>query len=193
MPQRLIVWACGCVLAVLGAARQTLGITRTWDGGAGTFSWHDANNWNPDGVPQAADDVIIDVPGTITVTFSTGTSTINSLTCQENLTFTGGTLILTTTAVMHGAATLNGGTLQGGTWDLTAGSLSATANSANRLTGVTVNGDLTLSAGNAQVKIEGGTTFETAHLSGINCSLGFAPGQTLATEILFEGSAGGGR
>ncbi|MBK8566446.1 MAG: hypothetical protein IPN76_24700 [Saprospiraceae bacterium] len=31
----------------------------TWDGGAGTSNWNDANNWNPDGIPSAADDVTI--------------------------------------------------------------------------------------------------------------------------------------
>src|SRR5262245_9149779 len=114
-----------CFAATLVCCTGALGVTKTWDGGAGTLSWHDANNWNPDGVPGPADDVSIDVAGTITVTYSTGTTTINSLACEENLTFTGGTLIVSTTAVMHGAATVSGGTLQGGTWDVTVGSLSA--------------------------------------------------------------------
>ena len=30
------------------------------DGGAGTANWHDAANWSPDGVPAAADDVVIE-------------------------------------------------------------------------------------------------------------------------------------
>lgn len=31
----------------------------TWDGGAGTANWNDANNWNPNIVPRSADHVII--------------------------------------------------------------------------------------------------------------------------------------
>lgn len=31
--------------------------TKTWDGGASTNKWTDANNWNPDGVPGSTDDV----------------------------------------------------------------------------------------------------------------------------------------
>ncbi len=34
--------------------------TKTWDGGANTTVWGDANNWNPDGVPGQADSVEID-------------------------------------------------------------------------------------------------------------------------------------
>lgn len=41
-------------LAVSGAWGQ-----KTWDGGAGTNNWGDANNWNPNGVPLATDDVVI--------------------------------------------------------------------------------------------------------------------------------------
>ncbi|MDQ6860453.1 MAG: PEP-CTERM sorting domain-containing protein, partial [Verrucomicrobiota bacterium] len=51
----------------------------------------------------------------------------------------------------------------------------------------------TLSANGARTKIGGGTTFTTAHLSGINSGLGFAPGQTLSGTILFEGTNPGGR
>ena len=30
---------------------------KTWDGGAGTNNWGDANNWSPDGVPIASDNI----------------------------------------------------------------------------------------------------------------------------------------
>ena len=32
---------------------------KTWDGGAGTNNWGDANNWNPNGVPAASDAVTL--------------------------------------------------------------------------------------------------------------------------------------
>jgi len=44
----------------------------TWDGDAGTTAWSDGANWNPDGVPGDADDVVID--GDFTVVVSTSDS-----------------------------------------------------------------------------------------------------------------------
>jgi len=52
---------------LLGAARAD---TKKWDGGAGTDKWGDASNWDPDGVPTGADDVIFDntfIAGSFTV------------------------------------------------------------------------------------------------------------------------------
>lgn len=36
------------------------GTVKRWDRGAGTDNWHDANNWCPNGVPTATDNVILD-------------------------------------------------------------------------------------------------------------------------------------
>ena len=46
----------------------------TWDGGGDGSSWNSANNWNPDGVPSATDDVIIDDAGGVSVTIGSSTS-----------------------------------------------------------------------------------------------------------------------
>ena len=46
---------------------------RTWDRGAGTNFWTDAANWNPDGVPTAADVAIFTDAGAGTVNLN-GTS-----------------------------------------------------------------------------------------------------------------------
>ena len=37
---------------------------KTWDGGAGTVNWSDANNWHPNGVPASGDVVWLDNSGT---------------------------------------------------------------------------------------------------------------------------------
>lgn len=66
-----------------------------WDGGGDGSSWSDPLNWSSNLLPGAADDVIIDVPAAISVTYASGTTTIRSLTSAENLTLTGGTLVLT--------------------------------------------------------------------------------------------------
>src|SRR5262249_46207128 len=81
------------MIAMLGAcmaiAATANAIARTWDGGAGNFLWSSPANWNPDGVPQASDDVIIDVPEEITVVYGSADATIRSIDCQETLTITG--------------------------------------------------------------------------------------------------------
>ena len=58
---------------------------------------------------------------------------------------------------------------------------------------MTVNGDLTLNTTSAVTKIAGGTTFTTAHLAANAADLGYAPGQTLSSTILFEGAVAGTR
>ena len=80
--------------------------TKTWDGGAATNNWGDANNWNPNGVPTASDDVSLTGANTINVNVAASTNdmtlnnagltlTINSsqsLTVTGDLTVTIGTL-----------------------------------------------------------------------------------------------------
>mgnify|MGYP001256786093 CR=1 FL=1 len=74
------------LIALIAVSPAATAATKTWDGGAGTSSWHDAANWSPDGVPGAGDDVVLS--GAITVAHSVGTSSIASL----SLTF--GTLVV---------------------------------------------------------------------------------------------------
>ena len=40
-------------------------VTKTWDGGAGTTNWGDANNWNPNGVPASTD--VLELTGANTI------------------------------------------------------------------------------------------------------------------------------
>ena len=92
----------------LGLAATSEAAVRTWDGGAGTLSWTDANNWSPDGVPTASDDVVIDVPGqTVTITLATGSSTVNTIASNENLQL-GGTLTIASTSTINGLVTVTG-------------------------------------------------------------------------------------
>ena len=110
------------VTALALATAPVQGGVVTWDGGAGTFSWIDADNWNPNAVPSAADDVVIDIAGTITVTIPSGMQTITSLDCVENLTISNGTLSVSAASSIDGLLTWSGGTIGGtGTVDALSG------------------------------------------------------------------------
>ena len=80
-------------LAMLLAQPAALG-GNTWDGGAGTGNWGDANNWSPDGAP---------VYGTLTFSGTTQTTTNNnSVTAMNQVNWNG-----TAAWVLNGSVTLN--------------------------------------------------------------------------------------
>jgi len=77
------------LFALLGVSNNGWAATKTWDRGANTNNWSSANNWNPNGLPQAGDDVII--PSGYSVTLDVNMPDIlNSLTIDF-----GGTLTTT--------------------------------------------------------------------------------------------------
>jgi fibronectin-binding autotransporter adhesin len=78
--------------------------------------WNLASNWSRGVVPGAGDDVVINrAAGTFTVTASAGTQTARSIsmTGDENLTLSGGSLDIAQPSSIAGTLTLSGGTLQG--------------------------------------------------------------------------------
>jgi hypothetical protein len=104
----------------------SLFVLKTWDGGAGTNNWGDANNWNPDGVPAAtnnvsltgASSITIDVPATVNSITLNNSSLIvtilsgNSLSVDGDLQIVDGTL--STQAAfpnVAGTVTISGGTV----------------------------------------------------------------------------------
>src|SRR6478736_1017678 len=74
-----------CLLCIGGfaaprAAHAVAPCTKTWDGGAGTPSWHAADNWSPNGVPGASDHVCLpNLSPNYLVEYSTGTTSILSI------------------------------------------------------------------------------------------------------------------
>ena len=65
--------------------------TVSWINSASGF-WDVGSNWSNGVGPQAGDNVVINQPGNITVTFRTGIASINSLdTNSDSLALTGGT------------------------------------------------------------------------------------------------------
>jgi len=90
-----------------------------WDG-PNNGTWHTPTNWSTNVVPGPNDDVIIDVPGNITVRHTqgttgpgVGTTSIKSLLCLESFELSNGTLILAEDSDMINNVTLLGGTLRG--------------------------------------------------------------------------------
>ena len=99
-------------LVVTASSTAAPACTTTFDGGAGTSSWHDAANWSTDAVPGPSDHVCIpNVP----VNYSAGDTSILSLQSQGTLELTGGSLSLTdaTNASTTVTLTQSGGTLAG--------------------------------------------------------------------------------
>ncbi|MES2778353.1 MAG: LamG-like jellyroll fold domain-containing protein [Bacteroidota bacterium] len=121
--------AGGCSLYTTTANIIVINSIKTWDGGAGTDNWGDANNWSIDGVPTANDDVLLTGANTIdinvaavannliineeglTVTILSG----NSLTVSEDLNIAVGTLSANGTALTVGGDWTNNGMFTPGT------------------------------------------------------------------------------
>ena len=86
--------------------------TRTWTGFGTTGNWNTATNWTGDTLPGSGDDAVIDISGSVyTINHTANTHTVNSLTSQENISFSGGTLNMTNASTINGTLTLSGGTL----------------------------------------------------------------------------------
>ncbi len=100
-----------------------------WNGGAGTFNWNDAANWQGNAIPGSEDDVTIG-SGFSSLTIQVSNSqAIRSLTSDAALTLTGGIFSFATVSTIVNL-TIAGGTLSGtghvavtGTFNWTAGSL----------------------------------------------------------------------
>lgn len=90
--------------------------TVTWDGGAGTFNFGDANNWDNNAVPSAANDYVIpDLAGSPTIAMA-GTQTLRSLSSSEAIAMASGVFTVQTNSSL-----LNGMVLTGGTWNVGSG------------------------------------------------------------------------
>lgn len=174
-------------------------VTATWSS-ATSGAWNVNANWTNapalGGFPDngnggvATYDAVIDATGpAYTVTLST-TDTVEKLTLNSanaTLAITAGTFTANTGVdLTAGSLLLNGGTIANTIINATPGALNIAANTSNLLSGVTVNGNLNLSAESAAVKIAGGSTFTTARLASRKTTLGFAPGHTLNGTVIFE-------
>src|SRR5262249_14829071 len=85
-----------------------------WTGGGDGTSWSDARNWSGNARPGAADDVTINVTGNISVVHSSNDDSIHSLTSQNALALSGGSLSVAAASTVGNVFPLSGGTLAGG-------------------------------------------------------------------------------
>ena len=101
---------CSVIIATSPKPARCAAVSWTSDAAG---SWSAAANWNSyPNLPAASDDVTIDDPNAeITVTHSTGSDSINSLSSNESLIVSGGTLSLASGSSVNAALTINGGTL----------------------------------------------------------------------------------
>ncbi len=202
----------GFALQVLGFLKPTTpavlaaDVTSTWST-ATSGNWNVNANWtnvpaqggfpnNGNGSVATYDATISPVGSPYTVTLSTNITVEDLLlnSASATLNQTAGTFTATgAIALSAGTFQVNGGTISNTIVNVTGGTLAIASNVTNLLSGVTVNGDLTLNTTSAVTKIAGGTTFATAHLAANVTDLGFAPGQTLSGTILFEGATAGTR
>jgi len=103
--------AAGCFRVLCLAACLSISSAATvfWTGGSG--EWNTPANWSTGALPGPGDDVVIDRPGTIIVTNSSGFHSVKSVLCQEGFVFSGGSLTVSNTMQVNNGFVLAGGTL----------------------------------------------------------------------------------
>ncbi|WDD36491.1 CARDB domain-containing protein (plasmid) [Nostoc sp. UHCC 0926] len=80
-----------------------------WVGGSGF--WDDLTHWSTGRLPGATDEVVIDVPQEVMITFRQGSTSIAKLTTQEDLVLTGGDLTILGEGAINNDFILNSGRL----------------------------------------------------------------------------------
>jgi hypothetical protein len=91
-----------------------LDATALWLNPAGG-NWDDAANWEGNQLPGPDDHVLINVPDNVTITHRSGDTQIKSLTSNNKVTLSGGTLDVETFVEVRNTFTLVGGTLANAT------------------------------------------------------------------------------
>ncbi|OYD86629.1 hypothetical protein CDG77_33995 [Nostoc sp. 'Peltigera membranacea cyanobiont' 213] len=80
-----------------------------WVGGSGY--WDDLTHWSTGRLPGATDEVVIDVPQEVMITFRQGSTSIAKLTIQEDLVISGGSLTILGEGAINNDFILSNGTL----------------------------------------------------------------------------------
>lgn len=165
----------------------------SWDGGGDGVNWHDALNWSGHAVPVSTDDVLISVEAnpTIKITAAAGSISVNTLTCDEAIEISGGTLSVAGDANVTGNVTHKGGTIRGGTWKTSAGGRLVLTSSGGTLDALTANPDLDLSTTSAYATVLNGLVLNGTATLGTYAHLDFNGSQSLSGTgtVVFNGAA----
>ncbi len=116
-----------------------------WDGEGDGTSWHDPFNWKPNLIPGPTQNVIIDVPGAVTIVHSRGADAVLSLKSEAAIVLSGGTLDIGQASVLTGTLTMSGGTLAGNGDVAVAGMLTWNNGTMSGIGTTRANGGLTFS------------------------------------------------
>jgi VCBS repeat-containing protein len=168
--RRLARRAARARLGLLAFEDRVVPATVRWVAGAGG-NWNTAANWQDQSslvnrVPGAGDDVVIpDIAAAgpdQTITFNTGSVTVNTITSAEKLAVSGGTLAVTGALSSAGTVSMSGTTTLRGAQLTPTTTLAATAGT---LDGVTVGGTLDMATATSSVNVQNGLTVNgTANL-----------------------------
>ena len=82
---------------------SSLAATISWSGAGGDELWSNPANWIGGALPTSDDDVVINVPGAVTVRMDSPSTTIRSLQCEEGFVLENGPFTVT-----NGVSVVNG-------------------------------------------------------------------------------------
>ncbi|MHB1050004.1 MAG: beta strand repeat-containing protein [Bacteroidota bacterium] len=188
----------GFVFGPASSSFNVFGAPKTWDGGAATNNWNDANNWSPDGVPTSNHDVTLNGANTIDINVAAQTKNLTVSNAGLILTILGGNSLSVNGDLTQSAGTLNIETTfptVSGTTDLTGGTVVYTASGAQNISAqtyyhlatggsgtktaagvITIDGDLSIIAGttlnDGGYQIVGNATGSVTMAGGSTLSLG---------------------
>ena len=112
--------------------------------------WNTASNWSSDAIPTAADDVTISIGVSNPITHDAANAdAVNSVTSDNPIVLSAGTLSIAAASTFGDTVTLSGGTLSGGPISMTNGA--TLIGQGGTLDGVTLNGNLNVTAASADV------------------------------------------
>ena len=166
-----------------------------WINSAGGF-WDDPANWQGGVLPEAGDSVLILLDGGAQITHRFGSTVVDRILVDGELTLTGGTLTAESIQATDAVIQIQGGTLQNASLIGLAGSEETVVFTAGTLDGVTLNADAVVdaSATSRTISVQNGLTLNStlslaASTNQTNATINFLGEQILSGtgQVFFAG------